>query len=96
MIVADYANHRIVECKQGATGRGKGQGNRSDRMNVPTDLIFDKETDSLIIICDRNNRRVIRWSRQSCTRSGETITDNIDCWGLARDSSMSLTGKSMK
>ncbi|CAF4952627.1 unnamed protein product, partial [Rotaria socialis] len=44
----------------------------------------DKEADSLII-CDRRNRRVARWSRRSGTTQGEILIDNIDCWGLAMD-----------
>ena len=89
VIVADHVNHRIVEWKRGDTsGRvlagGHGEGNRPDQLNYPTDVLVDRESDSLII-CDRGNRRVIRWSRGSGTRSGETIIDNIDCLGLAID-----------
>ena len=94
VVVADYKNHRIVEWKRGATtgtvlAGGNGSGNRSDQLNHPTDVIFDKETDSLII-CDRLNRRVTRWSRRNGTRTGETIIDNIDCYGLAIDDDGSL------
>ena len=54
VIVADYGNHRIVEWKRGATSGtvlagGNGVGKRPDQLNQPTDVIFDKETDSLII-----------------------------------------------
>ena len=89
MIVADWRNHRIVEWKRGATsGRvlagGTGEGNRSDQLNGPTDMIVDRETDS-IIICDGGNRRVTWWSRRSRTQSGERIINNIACWGLAMD-----------
>ena len=89
MIVADWGNHRIVEWKRGDTsGRvlagGHGRGDRPDQLNYPTDVLVDRETDSLII-CDRGNRRVTRWSRGSGTGSGETIVDNIACWGLAMD-----------
>ena len=87
-LIADKDNHRIVEWKPGATSGqvvagGNGQGNRTDQLNKPTDVIVDKETDSLII-CDWGNRRVMRWSRRSRT-SGETIIDNIPCWGLTMD-----------
>ena len=89
VIVADCANHRIVKWKRGATSGivlagGNGPGNRPDQLNYPTNVIFDKETDSLII-CDRGNRLVTRWPCRSGTRSGETIIDNIACWGLAMD-----------
>ncbi|CAF5130593.1 unnamed protein product, partial [Rotaria sp. Silwood1] len=67
--IADCSNHRIVEWKRGATtGRvvagGNGAGNRPDQLNCPTDVIIDKERDSLII-CDYENKRVVRWPRQN-------------------------------
>ena len=94
VIVADCWNHRIVEWKRGATSGtvlagGNEQGNRTDQLKWPRDVIFDKETDSLII-CDRGNRRVTRWPRRNGIQSGETIIDNIDCWGLAMDDEGSL------
>ncbi|CAF1371906.1 unnamed protein product [Rotaria sordida] len=61
-----------------------GQGNRLDQLDRPTEVLIDKETDSLII-CDRGNRRVVRWSRRSGTTQGEILIDNIKCWGLAMD-----------
>ncbi|CAF0943884.1 unnamed protein product [Rotaria sordida] len=63
---------------------GNGQGNRLDQLNQPTHVLISKETDSLII-CDRWNRRVIRWSRRSGTTQGEILIDNIRCWRLAMD-----------
>ena len=94
VVVADWESHRIMEWKRGATSGtvlagGNGQGNRPDQLNRPGDVISDKETGSLII-CDRGNRRLIRCSRQSGTRSGETIVDNIACRGLAMDDEGSL------
>ncbi|CAF1355843.1 unnamed protein product [Rotaria sp. Silwood1] len=89
MIIADCRNHRIVQWKMGDTNGqvvagGKGRGNRSDQLNEPTDVLIDKETDSLII-CDYENRRVVRWSRRSGTTQGEILIDNIACWGLFMD-----------
>ena len=54
-------NHRIVEWKIGAThgkviAGGQGQGYRLDQLNNPTDILIDKETNSLLI-ADRDNRR---------------------------------------
>ena len=94
MIVADGLNPRIVEWKRGATSGtvlagGNAYGDRPDQLNSPTDVIFDKETDSLII-CDAGNRRITRWPRRNGTRSGETIIDNIGCYGLAMDDEGSL------
>ncbi|CAF4556805.1 unnamed protein product, partial [Didymodactylos carnosus] len=88
VVIAGSVNHRIVEWKTDATSGqvvagGNGEGNRTDQLNDPTDVIVDKDTDSLII-CDRRNRRVMRWPRRSRT-SGETIIEEIDCWGLTMD-----------
>ncbi|CAF1342821.1 unnamed protein product [Rotaria sp. Silwood1] len=63
---------------------GNGQGNRLDQLSYPTNVLIDKETDSLII-CDYENGRVVRWSRRSGTTQGEILIDNIDCWGLTMD-----------
>ncbi|CAF2261617.1 unnamed protein product [Rotaria magnacalcarata] len=90
VFIADYENHRIMQWKEGNTTNGQvaaganGQGNRLDQLNSPTDVLIDKETDSLII-CDWRNRRVVRWSRRSGTTQGEILIDNIDCGGLAMD-----------
>ncbi|CAF3471171.1 unnamed protein product [Rotaria sp. Silwood2] len=93
MYVADTWNHRIVEWKWGATSGqvvagGNGQGSGAHQLYNPTDVIVDKERDSLII-CDRSNRRVVRWPRRNGT-SGETIISNIGCVGLTMDENGSL------
>ncbi|CAF5167536.1 unnamed protein product, partial [Rotaria magnacalcarata] len=62
----------------------KGTGNGLNQLSQPTDVLIDKETDSLII-CDWGNRRVVRWSRCSGATQGEILIDNIDCYGLAMD-----------
>jgi hypothetical protein len=90
VFIVDCDNHRIVAWKHGDTmeGRlvagGNGMANRMDQLNDPRDVVVDKKNDSLII-CDRTNRRVVRWSRQHGTTSGEIVIDNIDCCGLAVD-----------
>ena len=89
IVTADYGNNRIVEWKIGATNGkviagGRGQGNQLDQLNCLTDVLIDKETNSLLI-ADRYNRRVLRWSRRQETTHGELIIDNIDCCGLAMD-----------
>ncbi|CAF3915415.1 unnamed protein product [Adineta steineri] len=86
--IADWGNHRIVEWKYGAkngqvVAGGNGNGNGSDQLSFPTNVIVDKKNDSLII-CDKGNRRVVRWSCQN-GRNGETIISDIDCWGLTMD-----------
>ena len=85
IIVADAENSRIVEWKKGATS---GQIVAS-RLNWPTDVIVDKETDSLII-CDQGNRRVMKWSRRQGTTQGEILIGNIDCYGITMDDQRNL------
>ncbi|CAF3085003.1 unnamed protein product [Rotaria sp. Silwood2] len=85
--IADYDNHRIVQWKIGdingqVVAGGNGEGNRLNQLNRPTDVLIDRETDSFII-CDRDNRRVVRWSRRSGTIEGAILVDNIKCFGLA-------------
>ncbi|CAF1074720.1 unnamed protein product [Adineta steineri] len=88
LYIADLWNHRIVEWKTNATSGqviagGNGEGNSTNQLSRPKDVIIDKKNDSLII-CDSNNRRVLRWSLQGGT-SGQTIIENITCWGLTMD-----------
>ncbi|CAF4401687.1 unnamed protein product [Rotaria sp. Silwood2] len=83
--VADQDNHRIIEWKRGATNGqviagGNEQGSGIHQLSYPSDVIVDKETDSLII-CDYENRRVVRWPRRNGT-SGETIISNFKCVSL--------------
>ena len=89
IVIADQWNDRIVEWKMGASNGiviagGRGHGNRLDQLYYPTDVLIDKENNSLFI-ADRFNRRVLRWSRRQGTTQGEVIVDNIDCFGLAID-----------
>ncbi|CAF1097290.1 unnamed protein product, partial [Rotaria magnacalcarata] len=63
---------------------GNGHGNGLHQLDQPTDVLIDKEMDSLII-CANVNQRVVRWSRRSGTTQGEILIDNIDCYGLAMD-----------
>ena len=55
-----------------------------DQLNYPIDVLIDKETNNLLI-ADRENRRVVRWSQGQGTTQGEVIVNNIYCWGLAID-----------
>ncbi|CAF3659264.1 unnamed protein product [Rotaria sp. Silwood1] len=62
MVIADFGNHRIIEWKVGnkhgqLVAGGSSKENPSDQLKWPTDVLIDKETDSLII-CDQGNRRV--------------------------------------
>ena len=89
IVIADFGNDRIVEWKMGASNGkviagDRGYGNRLDQLYRPTDVLIDKETNSLFI-ADRRNRRIVRWTRRHDMTEGETIIDNINCWGLAMD-----------
>ncbi|CAF3561072.1 unnamed protein product [Rotaria sp. Silwood1] len=86
IFIADHWNDRIVQWKVGDTNGqvvagGFGGGNP---LNGPTDVLINKETDSLTI-CDWENRRVLRWSRRSGTIQGENLIKRIDCYGLTID-----------
>ena len=89
IVIADLGNKCIVEWKMGASNGkviagGQSQGNRLDQLTRPTDVLIDKETNSLLI-ADLDNRRVLRWSRRQGTTQGEVVVDNIYCYGLAID-----------
>ena len=91
IVIADFGNDRIVEWKSGANhgkviAGGRGQGNRLDQFNDPTDVLIDKETNSLFI-ADRGNGRVLRWSRRQETTHGEVIVDNIHVLWISDGSS---------
>jgi DNA-binding beta-propeller fold protein YncE len=80
--IADYENHRIIEWKFDANNGqviagGNGIGKRMDQLNGPTDMIVDKINDSMII-CDCENRRLLRWPRQNGINE-EKIISSIDC-----------------
>jgi sugar lactone lactonase YvrE len=86
--VADTSNHRIVEWKRGTTvgqvvAGGNSQGNKSNQLSSPTSVIVNKKS-GCFIICDYENKRVVKWSRQNGTK-GETIISNVDCCGLSMD-----------
>ncbi|CAF3322946.1 unnamed protein product [Rotaria socialis] len=91
--VADTWNHRIMEWKWNATSGqvvagGNGLGSGAHQLSYPVDVLVDKETDNFII-CDRCNKRVVRWPRRN-GKSGETIISNIFCWSLAMDETGSV------
>ncbi|CAF0834729.1 unnamed protein product [Adineta steineri] len=89
IVVADWGNDRVMQWRVNDTvgqvvAGGHGEGDRLDQLKGPSDVLIDKETNSLII-CDRWNRRVVRWSRQYGTTEGEILFDNIFCGGLFMD-----------
>lgn len=89
MIIAESQNHSVVQWQIGDTNGqllagGNGAGNRLDQLNEPSDVVIDKGTDSLII-CSRNNKQVVRWSRHNGNTQGELLINNISCYGLTVD-----------
>jgi sugar lactone lactonase YvrE len=60
-----------------------GKGNKTNQLDCPTNVILDTKTNSLII-SDRGNKRIMRWSRQNNT-NGQIIIEDISCFGLTMD-----------
>ncbi|CAF3998576.1 unnamed protein product [Rotaria sordida] len=94
MVIADNGNDRIVQWKVGdqhgkMMAGDRGPGNRLNQLNQPTDVIIDKATNSFII-CDGDNRRLLRWSRQNDTNQGEILLEDVRCYGLAMDDQKNL------
>ncbi|CAF1477804.1 unnamed protein product [Adineta steineri] len=88
ILIADRANHRIVEWKYNAkegqmiAGRNK-EGNSLVQLNLPADVIVDREKNA-IVICDYGNERVMRWYRQS-QKNPQILISNINCISVAID-----------
>ncbi|UJR18034.1 hypothetical protein I4U23_004935 [Adineta vaga] len=88
LIIADYWNNRIIKWNSNLTygeiiSGENGRGNRSDQLNSPRDVINEKEYNSFII-CDRDNRRVVRWFYHN-KEYQQILMNDIDCWGLTMD-----------
>ncbi|CAF1428995.1 unnamed protein product [Adineta steineri] len=86
--IADSGNDRIIKWKfdekQGQIiAGGNGRGNGLNQLDWPTDVILDKKTNS-ILICDLNNRRVVRWLLE-INAYGQIVINDIDCGGLKID-----------
>jgi sugar lactone lactonase YvrE len=89
MAICDWGNHRIIRWRIGdmngqVIAGGHDRGNGLNQLDCPTDVLVDKEANS-IIICDRGNKRVVRWSLADGTTEGKVILKDIACWGLAID-----------
>jgi sugar lactone lactonase YvrE len=86
IVIADCANDRIVQWKIGdrngkIVAGGKGYGSRLDQVELPTAVIIDKDSDSLII-SEGGIGRIVRWARRSGTKHGEILIDKIQAFGL--------------
>ncbi|CAF1138440.1 unnamed protein product [Adineta ricciae] len=90
MYILDRNNHRVVRWKQGeqegeVVAGGNGIGSQLHQLNLPTDLIVEKSSNSLLI-CDYKNKRVIRWFIRNKTNvQQQIILSNFDCSSLAMD-----------
>ena len=89
LFITDWNNHRVMRWKcNERSGEvivgGKGEGNGNDQLNRPVAMIIDRKTDSFII-SERENRRVMRWSRQQNDTNGQVIISDILSYGLAID-----------
>ena len=62
---------------------GNGNGSETNQLSMPTDIIVNRKSNS-IIICDRGNRRIVQWSLRNTT-NGNILISNIDCYKLAID-----------
>ncbi|CAF1204071.1 unnamed protein product [Adineta steineri] len=86
--IADTGNHRIVKWEFDSNNGevvagGNGDGDGMNQLNIPTDVVLDEEK-KYLIICDRGNRRVMKWSLQNNQDQQIWIPD-VSCWGLAMD-----------
>jgi sugar lactone lactonase YvrE len=89
ILVTDFYNHRVMQWKIGrkngmVVAGGHDRGSQPHQLNYPTDVLIDKETDSLII-SNWGMEQVVRWSRSNDTFEGEILINKIRCWGLAMD-----------
>ncbi|CAF1201474.1 unnamed protein product [Adineta steineri] len=93
LYIADSENQRIVRWKFGANNGeivagGNGPGDALNQLRSPTDVILDKEK-KYIIVCDRGNSRIMRWSRGN-NQYGQILVISIGCFGLAMDNNGDL------
>ena len=88
MIIVDSSKDCVWEWAVGALNGnriagGTERGNGDNQLKYPTDVIID-QMEKKLIICDQDNRRVVRWPRRN-GRKGETIIFDVKCFGLAMD-----------
>jgi sugar lactone lactonase YvrE len=86
--IAEEMKHRVLKWKYNANSSqvvagGNGYGTETNQLSYPVDVTVDKVNNS-IIICDRGNHRVMRWSLQN-SENGDIIIPKIVCYGLAMD-----------
>ncbi len=86
--IAQDADHSVVKWKYNTNrsqvvAGGNGYGKETNQLSFPADVTIDKASDS-IIICDRGNKRVMRWSLQN-SKNGDIIISKVACYSLTMD-----------
>jgi sugar lactone lactonase YvrE len=86
--IAQEEDHSVVKWKYNTNrsqvvAGGNGYGKETNQLSSPLDVTIDKASDS-IIICDRGNDRVMRWSLQN-SKNGEIIISKVACYSLTMD-----------
>lgn len=89
LYIVDSDHHRVLAWTLGknapqVVAGGRGSGKSLNQLCSPTDICFDMANNS-IIVCDKNNKRVIRWSLEPNTTTGQILVDNVECFGVAID-----------
>lgn len=89
IFIADSENHRVMRwIENDERGRivagGNNLGRQLDQLDRPTDVLIDIDNNSLIV-CDRDNLRVVRWPLWNSTAEPEVLIENTACNGLAMD-----------
>ncbi|CAF3719553.1 unnamed protein product, partial [Adineta steineri] len=92
--IADNVNNRIVKWEFGAdkgeiVQRKNQPGNPENILNLPRDVLLDKEK-KFLIICNFDNRQVMKWSLYSDNQVDPVMIRVIPCWGLAMDNNGDL------
>lgn len=89
LLVSDTLNNRIVQWKKGAiSGQiilnpGRPYAGYS-QLEHPTDILYDKNTNS-IIVCDSGHQRIVQWFLEHLTIRGQDLINTLGCHGLAMD-----------
>lgn len=95
IFIADFYAHRINAYNPAngtvrvVVGEKNAIGSGSRTLQHPTDVLVDTSTNS-IIICDRGNRRIVRWSLEDGNEHGQELVNGIDGYGLAMDNTGAL------
>ena len=87
--IADTYNHRVLAWKRSErsgyiVAGDNGQGSQLNQLNMPVDVILDVQA-KVLLICDRGNKRIMKWLLEPKCDEGEILINNVCCFGLAID-----------